>query len=136
MVKLEHLKRRSSLKVMGLLHEIKGPKGKLFYNPANLNGTARVLLVLKFEEGHEGELYCSPAVSKHIREKTMSTAQLLSMPVIETETFNQKDRNGNEIPNSSETIYTVTLPGSELKEMTDVAPEVWTSGEYENLIEL
>jgi hypothetical protein len=131
------MKRRSSpLKVMGLLHEIKGPNGRLFYNPANLNGEARVLLVLKFENGDEGELYCSPAVSKNLREKKMSTAQLLSMPVIEVETFNRKDRNGNEIPDSAEIIYTVTLPGAEWKEMTDVAPEAWTSGEYENLIEL
>jgi len=136
-VKLEHMKRRSSpLKVMGLLNEIKGPNGRLFYNPANLNGEARVALLIIFENGDEGELYCSPAVSDQLRKKKMTKGQLLSMPVIETMSFNRKDRNGNEIPDSAEIIYTVTLPGAEWKEMANVAPEVWTSGEYENLIEL
>ena len=124
MVQLEHLKRSASLKVMGLLHEIKGPKGKLFYNPTNFKGTARVLLVIKFENGEEGDLFCSPAVSKHLRNKTMSTAQLLSMPVVEGKT--KPDEDGKQ-----EIIYSVTLPGSEIKEMKDVQPEAWKNSQEE-----
>ena len=113
---------------MGSLYEVRGINGKLLYSPTNLNGEARVLLIVRWEDGDEGEIYCSPKVSKNLRDKSMSTAQLLSMPVIETKTKNLKDSLGNEIPDSGEKVFIVSLPGlSDLQELADVKPEAWSA---------
>ena len=112
---LQHLAPTKSIEVIGTLSEIVGIGGKVLYSPGNWDGEKRIFLELRTASGQEGRIFCSPAVSKHLREKTMKASQLFGMPVaLITRVDGTKG-------------YTVTLPGSQLVELT--APteiEAWT----------
>jgi hypothetical protein len=107
---LQHLASSTPQVVVGKLVDVLGQGGKIFINPANFAGTKRIMLNLRTAAGQNGNVFCSPAVSKHLREKTMSTGQLLGMPLVESTT--NKDEEGK-----TTKIYTVTLPGTELVEL-------------------
>jgi len=112
---LQHLAPTKSIEVIGTLAEIVGTGGKVFYSPGNWDGDKRIFLELRTASGQEGRIFCSPAVSKHLREKTMKPSQLFGMPVA---LITRVDKTKG---------YTVTLPGSQLVELT--APtevETWT----------
>ena len=127
MVVLENLQETSTLEVIGTLIEIIGKKGKIFLSPSNLAGTKKVVLTLQLPDGRKGNIFCSTAVSKHLRAKTMSTAQLLGMPVVETETSDKQAK-----------IYLVTLPGAALQEIKVSKVEAWEAEEValEDLVDL
>ena len=118
MVHYPHLTKSEPSTVVGKLVEILGENGKIFYSPANVVGGKRVFLDLITSDGQKGRVFCSPAVSKHLREKTMSGSQLLGMPVVESTT--KPDENGK-----TSIIYTVTLPGSELVELKVSEVKAW-----------
>jgi len=110
---LQHLAPTTAIETIGTLAEIVGPNGKVFYSPTNLAGDKRVFLDLKTADGQEGRIFCSPAVSKHLRDKTMKTSQLFGMPVI---LVTRVDGTRG---------YAVALPGSQLVELsvpTEIEP--------------
>ena len=109
-IMLQHLTQSTPATVIGKLVDILGEGGKIFISPSNFAGTKRIFLNLKTATGQEGNIFCSPAVSKLLREKKMSSGQLLGMPVIESTT--NKDKDGK-----TSVIYTVSLPGTELVEL-------------------
>ena len=109
-IMLQHLTQSTPATVIGKLVEILGEGGKIFISPSNFAGTKRIFLNLRTADGQEGNIFCSPAVSKLLREKKMSSGQLLGMPVIESTT--NKDKDGK-----TSVIYTVSLPGTELVEL-------------------
>lgn len=109
-IMLQHLTQSTPATVIGKLDTIIGEGGKVFISPANFAGTKRIILNLRTAAGQQGNVYCSPAVSKLLREKKMSSGQLRGMPVIESTT--NKDADGK-----TTVIYTVTLPGVELVEL-------------------
>jgi hypothetical protein len=117
---LQHLASSTPQVVVGKLVEVLGQGGKIFINPANFAGTKRIVLNLRTAAGQNGNVFCSPAISKHLREKTMSTGQLLGMPLVESTT--KKDEEGK-----TATIYTVTLPGTELVELPVGELKEWQS---------
>jgi hypothetical protein len=107
---LQHLAQSTPQVVIGKLVEVLGQGGKIFINPANFAGTKRIVLNLRTADGQNGNVFCSPAISKHLREKTMSSGQLLGMPLVESTTKKNED-------GKTSVIYTVTLPGTELVEL-------------------
>ena len=109
-IMLQHLAQSTPATVIGKLDTIIGKDGKVFINPGNFAGTKRIMLNLRLADGKQGNIFCSPAVSKLLREKKMSSGQLRGMPVIESTT--NKDADGK-----TSIIYTVTLPGAELVEL-------------------
>lgn len=104
-IMLQHLAPTTAIETIGTLAEIVGPNGKVFISPTNFAGDKRIFLDLKTAEGQEGRIFCSPAVSKHLREKTMKASQLFGMPVA---LITRVDGTQG---------YTVTLPGSQLVEL-------------------
>jgi hypothetical protein len=126
---LQHLASSTPQVVVGKLVEVLGQGGKIFINPANFAGTKRIVLNLRTAAGQNGNVFCSPAISKHLREKTMSTGQLLGMPLVESTT--NKDADGK-----TSTIYTVTLPGTELVELPIGELKEWQSTLIVSLEEL
>jgi hypothetical protein len=126
MVVLEHLQETSPLKVIGKLIDIIGTEGKIFISPSNLAGKKKVVLTLE-RDGRRGNIFCSTAVSKHLRDKEMSAAQLLGMNVVETETSDKQA-----------TIYLVTLPNAALQEIKDRTVAAWEAEEValEDLVDL
>ena len=131
MVHYPHLTKSEPSTVVGKLVEILGEGGKIFISPANFAGKSRIFLDLKTADGQQGRIFCSPAVSKHLREKTMSASQLLGMPVVESTT--KPDENGK-----TSIIYTVTLPGTELVELNVSEVKAWESApvSLEELVDL
>lgn len=127
-IMLQHLAQSTPQVVVGKLIEILGKGGKIFISPTNFAGTKRIMLNLRTAAGQNGNVFCSPAVSKHLREKTMSTGQLLGMPLVESTT--NKDEDGK-----TTKIYTVTLPGTELVELPVGELKEW-QGTYLPLEEL
>jgi hypothetical protein len=127
MVVLENLQETSTLEVIGTLIDIIGTEGKLFVSPSNLAGTKKVVLTLQLPDGRKGNIFCSTAVSKHLRAKTMTTSQLLGMPVVETETADKEAK-----------IYLVTLPGAALQEITTTEVVPWNAEKValEDLVDL
>lgn len=109
-IMLQHLAQSTPQVVIGKLVDVLGQGGKIFINPANFAGTKRIVLNLRTADGQNGNVFCSPAISKHLREKTMSSGQLLGMPLVESTTKKNED-------GKTSTIYTVTLPGTELVEL-------------------
>lgn len=107
---LQHLAPSQTIETIGTLLEIVGSNGKIFVSPTNIAGDKRIFLDLKTADGQEGRIFCSPAVSKHLREKTMSLNQLFGMPVA---LVTRADKTQG---------YTVTLPGAQTVEIT--APTV------------
>lgn len=102
---LQHLAQTTAIETIGTLAEVLGPNGKVFISPTNIAGDKRIFLDLKTSDGQQGRIFCSPAVSKHLRDKTMKAAQLFGMPVaVITRTDGSQG-------------YTVTLPGSQLVEL-------------------
>ena len=128
---LQHLTQSTPQVSIGKLVDILGEGGKIFISPSNFAGTKRIFLNLQTAGGQKGNIFCSPAVSKHLREKTMSTSQLLGMPVVESTT--NKDDQGN-----ASVIYTVTLPGTELVELKTGEVKEWqvASLPLEELVDL
>lgn len=119
------LTKRTALNVVCTLNELIGEKGKVFYNPNNFKGTARIFLDLQLEDGSEGTIYCSPAVSKHLREHTMNVRQLKGMPIVKGLTTLRYDDQGNPLPQVE--VYTVSLPGATMEELDMSGPvEAWT----------
>lgn len=127
-IMLQHLASSTPQVVIGKLVDILGKGGKIFISPTNFAGTKRIMLNLRTAAGQNGNVFCSPAVSKHLREKTMSTGQLLGMPLVESTT--NKDEEGK-----TTIIYTVTLPGTELVELPVGKLKKW-EGTLINLEEL
>ncbi len=117
---LQHLAQSTPQVVIGKLVDVLGQGGKIFISPTNFAGTKRIILNLRTAGGQNGNVFCSPAVSKHLRDKTMSTGQLLGMPLVESTT--NKNADGN-----TTTIYTVTLPGTELVELPVGELKEWQS---------
>ena len=130
-IMLQHLAQSTPQVVVGKLVDVLGQGGKIFISPTNFAGTKRIMLNLRTAAGQNGNVFCSPAVSKHLREKTMSTGQLLGMPLVESTT--NKDEEGK-----TTVIYTVTLPGTELVELPVGELKEWqgTSLPLEELVDL
>ena len=94
------------------LGALKGPKGQIGFNPTNLAGKARVIVMVKQANGDTYQCLCSPAVSEMLRSQEISVANLLTFPVRETTT------------ESGETINSIIRPGSEI-EWKDAKPAAY-----------
>jgi hypothetical protein len=113
---LQHLTPTTAIETIGTLAEIVGSNGKVFVSPTNFAGDKRIFLDLQTADGQKGRIFCSPAITKHLREKTMKVSQLFGMPVA---LISRKDGSQG---------YTVTLPGSQLVELSvPTEIEAWSS---------
>ena len=119
-IMLQHLAQSAPLTVVGKLVDIIGEGGKIFISPSNFAGNKRIFLNLQTASGQQGNIFCSPKVSEHLRKKTMSVSQLLGMPVVESTTKADKD-------GKTSVVYSVTLPGSELVELNVGEVRSWES---------
>ncbi len=128
---LQHLTQSAPSTVVGKLVDILGEGGKIFISPSNFAGTKRIFLNLQTADGQQGNIFCSPKVSEHLRKKTMSASQLLGMPVVESTTKPNEE-------GKTSVIYTVTLPGTELVELNVSEVKAWESApvSLEELVDL
>lgn len=77
----------NTLEVIGTVREIIGAKGKVTFSENNLRDESKaVTVLLTNEKGQQGRAYCSAAVSKGLRDKTISAGEFMSLNVAPGET--------------------------------------------------
>lgn len=102
--KLEEV--QSNVNSIGTLQTLAGAGAKLIIGETNFaNPEVRVKINVQRKDGLVSEFYCSPRVSKGLRDKSITRGQLIGFPVTEQVTRTVDEETGAYV-----TINVITMP--------------------------